>query len=62
MCEVIVYKDGMKHTTLKDKKIVEKNVCGRIVPCVEYLYRMFPARITDLELPDVVETEVAIFI
>jgi hypothetical protein len=62
MCEVTVYKGGMKHTTLKDKKVVEKNVYGRIVPCVEYLHRMFPAKITDSELSDFVETEVAIFI
>jgi hypothetical protein len=62
MCEVTVYKDGMKHTILKDKKIIEKIACGRTVPCVEYLHRLFPAKITDLELPDFVETEVAIFI
>jgi hypothetical protein len=62
MCEVTVYKDGMKHTTLKDKKVIEKNVYGRMVPCVEYLHRMFQAKIADLEMPDYVETEVAIFI
>ncbi len=62
MCEVMVYKGGVKHTTLKDKKIVEKKVIGGKIQCVEYLHRMFPAKITDLEMPDYVETEIAIYI
>ncbi len=62
MCEVTVYKGGVKHTTLKDKKIIERMAGGRTTKCVEYLHRMFPAKITDVEMPDYVETEIAIYI
>jgi CxxC motif-containing protein len=62
MCEVMVYKSGVKHTILKDKKIIEKKTSAGTIQCVEYLHRMFPVKIADLEMPDFIETEVAIFI